>query len=310
MATFRLEPTTWHNTFGAHPAVLRCAPGDTVIVTTLDAAGEDSEGVARAPRPNPVAGPIFVEGAEPGDALRVDIVRMTPTRRTGWTRSVLAAGVLEPGAAPGLPRERVTWVIDALARTARLEQPAAGLEHLVVPLEPMIGSLGVAPRQGQAISTLTSAGHGGNMDYRGFGPGTTAWFPVSVPGALFALGDGHAAQGDGEIVGTGIETTFEVELRFGVDRQRRLGWPRGETAHDIFTVGNARPLDQALQHATTAMLDWLMAEHALSHEAASQLMGQCMRYDIGNVYNPAYTIACRIARRWLPAGRGWVAAQG
>jgi amidase len=303
MATLTLEPTRWHNTFGPHAPALRCADGDTVIVTTLDAGGEDSEGIARAPRPNPVAGPVFVEGAQPGDALRVDIVRMTPTRRTGWTRSVLVASVLEPGVAPGLPRERVTWTIDPDARTARLQQPAPGLEHLVVPVEPMIGCLGVAPRQEQAISTLTSGEHGGNMDCRAFAPGATTWFPVAVPGALFALGDGHAAQGDGEIVGTGIETTFEVELRFAIDRRHRLRWPRGETAHDIFTVGNARPIEQALQHATTEMLNWLMDGCELSHEAASQLMGQCVRYEIGNVCNPAYTIACRMPRRHLPARR-------
>jgi hypothetical protein len=82
------------------------------------------------------------------------------------------------------------------------------------------------------------------MDYRLFAPGTVAWFPVSVPGALFYLGDGHACQGDGEIVGTGIETSFEMQVTFQV-LKRRITWPRGETAEDIFTIGNARPLDQA-----------------------------------------------------------------
>ena len=120
----------------------------------------------------------------------------------------------------------------------------------------MIGCFGVAPALGQALSTATSAQNGGNMDYRLFAPGTTAWFPVSVPGALFYLGDGHACQGDGEIVGTGIETSFEMEVTFRV-LKRTINWPRGETADDIFTVGNARPLDQALQHATTEMLRWL-----------------------------------------------------
>jgi acetamidase/formamidase len=103
----------------------------------------------------------------------------------------------------------------------------------------------VALARGQAFSTATSAQNGGNMDYRLFAPGTTAWFPVSVPGTLFYPGDSHACQGDGEIVGTGIETSFEMEVTFRV-LKRTITWPRGETADDIFTIGNARPLDQAL----------------------------------------------------------------
>jgi len=123
---------------------------------------------------------------------------------------------------------------------------------------------------------------------------------VAAPGALFFLGDCHAIQGDGEIVGTGIETCFEVELRLTVDKRRSLVWPRGESATDIFSVGNARPLDQALQHATTDMFNWLTSDYGLSPKAASHLMGQVVRYDVGNVYDPAYTMVCRIAKKWLP----------
>lgn len=138
------------------------------------------------------------------------------------------------------------------------------------------------------------------MDYRRAGPGTTVWFPVSAPGALFFLGDCHAVQGDGEIVGTGIETCFQVTFRLTVER-RSIGWPRGQTERDIFTLGNARPLDQALQHATTEMARWLAQDFGLGIEAASHLMGQAVRYDIGNVYDPAYTVACRLPRSLLKA---------
>ncbi|WP_413989305.1 acetamidase/formamidase family protein [Labrys okinawensis] len=302
MAIHRLDATTWHNTLGSHAPVLRCADGHTVVTGTIDAIGYDKDGVRRASPPNPVNGPIFIEGAEPGDSLRVEIVRMTPTRSTGWTNSVLASNVVDPDAVRRLPQpERVTWLIDREALTARLEAPPEGLENLVLPLAPMIGCFGVAPRHGGAISNATSAENGGNMDYRGFGPGTTVWFPVAVPGALFALGDCHAVQGDGEIVGTGIETTFEVEIRLNVEKKRRITWPRGETATDIFTAGNARPLDQALQHATTEMLTWLTTDYGLSITAASHLMGQVVRYDVGNVFDPAYTMVCRVAKKWLPA---------
>lgn len=305
MATHRLKPTTYHNVLGTRPPELMVQSGDTVIVPTLDASGVDHQGRKRAPTPNPMSGPIHVEGAEPGDALRVEIVRMTPTRDTGWTRSVVAPNVVDPMAATTLPaRRKATWRINRRAGTVRLADPPSALKRFVLPLTPMIGCFGVAPALGQAFSTATSAENGGNMDYRLFGPGTTVWFPVFVPGALFFLGDCHASQGDGEIVGTGIETSYEVEVTLSVEKGRRLGWPRGETADDIFTVGNARPLDQALQHATTEMLRWLRDEYGLDTVAASHLLGQMVRYDVGNVFDPAYTMACRVAKKWLPGRRG------
>jgi amidase len=302
MKTHRLQATSWLNVLGTFDPVLRCASGDVVITETLDARGFDRNGVARASGPNPVNGPIFVEGAEPGDALLVEILRMTPTRDTGWTYGPLAPNVIDPAALRDLPsQERFTWLIDREALTVRLENTPPDLKNFVLPLDPMIGCFGVAPAMGQAFSNATSAENGGNMDYRRFGVGTRVWFPVAVPGALFALGDCHAVQGDGEIVGTGIETTFEVEVRLTVEKGRRIKWPRGETADDIFTAGNARPLDQALQHATTEMLAWLTSDYGLSAMSASHLLGQVVRYDIGNVFDPAYTMVCRVAKKWLPA---------
>ncbi len=301
MTTHRLDATIWYNVLGTFEPVLRCASGDVVVTETLDAAGFDRNGVARASRPNPVNGPIFVEGAEPGDALLVEILRMTPTRDTGWTFSPLAANVVDPTFVRALPaQERFTWRIDRETLTVRLEETPKDLDGFVLDLAPMIGCFGVAPALGQALSNATSAENGGNMDYRRFGVGTKVWFPVAVPGALFALGDCHAVQGDGEIVGTGIETTFEVEVRLTVEKNRKITWPRGETATDIFAVGNARPLDQALQHATTEMLNWLVADYGFSLMSASHLLGQVVRYDVGNVFDPAYTMVCRVAKRWLP----------
>jgi acetamidase/formamidase len=308
MATHRFDPTTFHNVLGPLDPVLRIADGDTVVTTTLDASGRDWTNEQRASGPNPMTGPFFVEGAGPGDALLVAIHRMTPTRGTGWTFSTLAPNVVDPMAAQSLPeRRRVDWTIDRMALTARLVEPPTGLETLVLPLAPMIGCFGVAPASGQAFSTATSAENGGNMDYRRFGPGSVAGFPVFAPGALFFLGDGHACQGDGEIVGTGIETTFEIEFTVRVRKGAKFGWPRGETGDDIVTIGNARPLDQALQHATTEMLRWLGTDFGLESTAASHLMGQVVRYDIGNVFDPAYTVACRIPKKWLTRPSiGWL----
>lgn len=301
MALHRFTPTTWHNVLGTRPAALTILSGDTVITETIDANGWDKHGSKVASGPNPMNGPIFVTGAEPGHTLRVDILTMTPNRDSGWTRASLAGNVVDPESVRDLPpRDRLDWIIDRQQGNVRLAEPLAGLEHLVLPLEPMIGCFGVAPALGQAFSTATSAENGGNMDYRGFGPGTTVWFPVAVEGALFFIGDCHAVQGDGEIVGTGVETSYEVEFRLTVEKNRRLVWPRGETETAIFSVGNARPLDQALQHATNDMYNWLMSDYGLGKVAASQLMGQVVRYEVGNVYDPAYTMVCKIEKKYLP----------
>jgi amidase len=303
MARHQFEPVRFHNAIGTAEPALTIADGDTVVAATVDAWGIDRHDKQVGAAPNPMTGPFFVVGAEPGDTLTVRIDRMTPSRDTGWTFTPVAPNVIDPAAVAKMPeRQRCTWLIDRRAGTARLAEPPASLAGWSVPLAPMIGCFGVAPAAGQAISTATSGPHGGNMDYRRFGPGTTVHFPVAVPGALFYLGDGHACQGDGEIVGTGIETSFEVEFTVRVGKGRTIGWPRGETADDIFAVGNARPLDQALQHATTEMLAWLGSDYGLDAAAGSHLLGQTVRYDVANVFNPAYSVACRIAKRWLRGG--------
>ena len=167
---------------------------------------------------------------------------------------MLSPNVVDPQAVQRFPERRKTeWVIDAAKGRAWLAEPPPALKRWSVAVEPMIGCFGVAPDLGQAISTATSGRYGGNMDYRGFKPGVEVMFPVSVPGALFFLGDVHAQQSDGEIVGTGIETAAEVTFTVRVLKGMKIGWPRGMTADEIFTIGNARPLDQALQHATTEM---------------------------------------------------------
>jgi len=301
MARHVFQPKVFHNAIGLGDPVCTVDDGDTVVTQTIDAWGFDAEDRQVASAPNPMTGPFLVRGAEPGDALEVSIDRMTPSRGTGWTFSPLATNVVDPAAVPGLPeRRRAIWTIDSKGGAAQLSDPPAALRSWKAPLKPMIGCFGVAPSLGQAISTATSGPYGGNMDYRLFAPGVRAQFPIFVPGALFYLGDGHASQGDGEIVGTGIETSFEVEFTVRVLKGRKIGWPRGETADEIFTVGNARPLDQALQHATSEMMHWLSTDFGLDAIEASHVLGQCVRYDVANVFNPAYSVACRLAREAIP----------
>jgi acetamidase/formamidase len=183
--------------------------------------------------------------------------------------------------------------------TATLVEPQTALGAFELALCPMVGCFGVAPARGEAISTATSAEHGGNMDYRGFVQGVTVYFPVFVEGALFHIGDGHALQGDGEIVGTGIEISFDVEFTLTVHKGKTIRWPRGENQDYIFTVGNARPLDQAVQHATTEMLRWLQEDFGLDARGAHTLLGQCVEYDLANIFDPAYTMVCKVSKHLL-----------
>lgn len=300
MTTHNFTPDHYFTTMGAHPPVLTIQPGDTVVTTTVDARGRDSSDEQVTPRGNPQTGPFFVEGAERGDTLVVKLERLQPNRPTGWSASVVAENVVDPEFVRELPPQHtIVWDVDPVSRTAKLQESIPGLEKLVLPWDVMIGCFGVAARGGQAISTATSAEHGGNMDYRGFTEGATAYFPVFEPGALFMLGDGHATQGDGEIAGTGIEISMDVQFTVDLIKGKTIGWPRGENDEYIFTAGNARPLDQALQHATSEMVRWLAQDYGLDARAASTLLGQCVEYDIGNVYDPAYTMICKMKKSIL-----------
>jgi amidase len=305
VATHHFEPARYHTTLGSHEPVLRLADGDTLITATLDASGRDAGGRSQSAPPNPMTGPFAVEGAEPGDTLAVHLERLTPNRRFGYGRALLAPNVVDPEAVPEFTRAApadgggCVWDVDVATWTATLESPATRLGRLTLPLAPMLGCFGVAPAGGEAISTATSGRHGGNMDYRGFVAGATAYFPVAVHGALFFLGDGHALQGAGEISGTGVEISLDVTCTLRLLKSHPSNWPRGEDERFVFTLGNARPLDQALQHATTEMMRWLQQRHGLDALAAAILLGHCVDYEIGNVYDPAYTVVCKVAKELL-----------
>jgi acetamidase/formamidase len=302
MTTHHFQPTHYHTAIGRHEPVLHIADGDTVITTTVDAMGKDAGDISVTPRGNPMTGPFYVEGAEPGDTLALQLDRIVPSRAIGYAATVVAPNVIDPWDARELPENALAaWRIDPARGTATFAEHDSKLGSLTLPLAPMLGCFGVAPPREQAISTATSGEYGGNMDYRGFVAGVTVYFPVFVPGALIHVGDGHAIQGDGEIVGTGIEISMEVQFTVRLIKGRHISWPRGENADYIFTVGNARPLDQAVQHATSEMLRWLREEYALDTRSASILLGQCVEYDLGNIFDPAYTMVCKLRKALLGA---------
>ncbi len=295
------QPTHYHTTMGPHEPVLRVKSGDSVSTTTVDARGFDQRRVSVSPRGNPQTGPFFVEEAEPGDTLRVVLDEIVPNRDYGFCTSSLAPNVVDPDYVAELPTPVLAeWSVDVAANTATLTAPETRLGAFTLPLAPMTGCFGVAPKDGQFLNCAGSAEHGGNMDYRGFVAGTVVEFPVFQPGACFFIGDGHALQGDGEICGAGVEISMDVRFTLEVLKRRSIGWPRGENANWIFTCGNARPMDQALQHATTEMLRRLQQDYDLDAAEANLLLTQGVRYDVGNVFDPQYTIVCKLNKELLP----------
>ena len=306
MTVHHFAPERYYTSIGSHAPALVIDDGDTVVTTTVDARGADSSGSQVTEPGNPMTGPFFVRGALPGDRLVVTLDKLTPNRPYGWSRKVLAPNVVDPEYVRNLPwfdnesDVLAHWHVDVDGGLATLVEPAhTSIGEISLSLRPMAGCFGVAPAGGQAISTATSAEHGGNMDYRGFVQGVTVYLPVFVEGALFHIGDGHALQGDGEIVGTGIEISMDIQFTVRIRRQQPIRWPRGEDDDYIFTVGNARPLDQAVQHATTEMVRWLQEGNGLDALGAQILLGQCVEYDLGNMYDPAYTMVCKTPKSVL-----------
>lgn len=302
--THRFLPDRFYNTYSfAHPPALRIAPGDRVVTKTVDAGGVDWEGRQVAQGPNPQTGPFYVEGAEPGDVLVVRFEKIETNRATAYTSSLLAPYTVDPASL--LQRQdreprRVTWQIDKAAGVARVRDPDLQPSSMSLPLRPMLGCVGVAPARKEAISSATPGPFGGNMDYAGLNAGATVMLPVNEPGALLFIGDGHARQGEGEVAGTGLETSMDVEFTVDLVKKKPAAWPRIENDTYLMTLGSERPLQQALQHATSEMLRWLMADHAFSERGASMFMGQALEYEIANVVDPNFTVVAKVRKSLLP----------
>jgi amidase len=299
--THTFLPERFYNTFsGAHPPALRIKPGDRVVTKTIDAAGTDWNGKQVAKGPNPQTGPFFVEGAEPGDMLVVSIDKLEINRGNAYSASLLAPYAVDPAALLArVDREprRATWLLDKAKGTARLDGPELGT--LELRLRPMLGCVGVAPARKEAVATSTPGAFGGNMDYAGLNAGVKVMLPVYEPGALLFIGDGHALQGEGELVGTGLETSMDVEFTVSLTKKAAIGWPRLENDTYIMVLGSERPLLQAFQHATTELHRWLMASYGLSDRGAALLMGQAAEFEIANVVDPHFTVVAKLRKSLL-----------
>lgn len=301
--THRFVPQHFYGTFSAaHPPALRIRPGDRVVTKTIDAAGVDWDGKAVATGPNPQTGPFYVEGAEPGDMLVVTFERIETNRSMAYSASLLAPYTVDPQSiAARSDREgrRVTWTIDKARGVARLDQADVQPGGIELPLRPMLGCVGVAPARKEAISTATPGNFGGNMDYARLNAGAKVMLPVFEPGALLFIGDGHARQGEGEVAGTGLEISMDVEFTVDLVKKKTIGWPRLENDTHIMVLGSARPLLQAFQHATSELQRWLIADHDMTERGAQTFMGQAAEYEIANVVDPSFTVVAKIPKSLL-----------
>jgi acetamidase/formamidase len=260
----------WHLAWDRSiPPVLTVGSGDVVTFDALDASNGQLTATSTTAdlstlafdQVDQVAGPIFVDGARPGDALQVELLSFEPAD-WGWTANIPGFGLL----ADEFP--------DAHLRITRLADGAGELlPGIRIPLAPFCGELGVAP-SGEPRSTIPPDVTGGNMDTRHLTAGATLWLPVQVPGALFSLGDGHAAQGDGEVCGTAIETPMRASVRLTVRRDVSVTAPEFRTAGPLGASTNTAgwlaadgvgpDLFAAARDAVRRMIDRLGAEHGLA----------------------------------------------
>jgi len=192
------------------------------------------------------------------------------------------------------------WKLDLDRGVAIYEMPHSRLKRVEVPLDPFIGSIGVAPRYGRVEMTLTPGEFGGNMDCVETREGTTLYLPVWVRGAYLSFGDIHARQGDGEVNGTALETTAEVTLTISVVKGRQADWPRLESDDHIMVIGSTRPLMDCVRLSQIGLLEWLTGEYGFQREEAWQLMAQVGTMRIGNVVDPCYTVVSKFPKSCLP----------
>jgi acetamidase/formamidase len=298
--THDFEPSEFHLYFSSRvdPA-LRIHPGDTVRTWSVDAGGRDKQGNRRSGGGNPQTGPFYVEGAMPNDTLVVRLNRVRTNREWAQSGSTIMRNALEPGTLGNLKWDgsfNSRWKLDSAKNVASLENPTDSLRNFAVPLQPMLGCVAVAPAGDWSVRTTDSGRFGGNMDYNKIREGTTIYLPVYHPGALLFLGDGHAAQGDGELTGDALETSMDFEFTVDVIRDRSFGHPLAENAEFLISIGIGGSLDQALQQATSGMVRWLERDYKLMPSEAAMLLGFSVKYDVVDLVGTQVSIAAKLPK--------------
>jgi amidase len=295
------QPGTYSYVFSPyHEPIARVGAGETIAMFTKDAfedritQPDDVPSEILGPYLNPQTGPVFIEGAEPGDTLKVDIIDIEATRDWAVSAFIPFFG--------GLTSTNATRTLQApLPERVWLYQIRDGwLEHnerLRFPWRPFLGTIGTAPMV-EAISALTPFTHGGNMDVPDVKPGNSVYLPVNVPGALFYTGDVHAGQGQGELCGVALEIAAKVTLRFEVIKGQTITWPRIESDEEYMVVGSARPMEDAARIAYAELIDW-MVEMGWDWQEAYQALTQIGDLYVGNMVDTYYSLVAKIRKEYV-----------
>lgn len=309
---YRPDPSQFAWTFGGAAPVRTVKPGDILELWTEDCfAGKVrserdlASQVCEFPFLNPQTGPFYVDGARPGDTLALHFVSIEPARDTGAATTLPFFGALTSDAYTATlqePLPELVWIyeLDNVRRTVTYRAKSADLT-LALPMDPMHGTVGVAPPSFEARSALVPDAHGGNLDTPEMRAGVTAYFGVNVEGALFSLGDGHARQGEGEACGTGVEVAMNTVLIVELLSGTPTPWPRLESDTHLMSVGAARPLENAYRVAQVDMIGWLAALHGIDRMDAYQIVAQAALAPVAQVCNPVYTVTSKIDKSLLPA---------
>jgi len=321
VVTYRPDPSEFAWTFGGVPPVRKVKPGDLLELWTEDAFGGKVRGVddlvSRVidfPFVNPQTGPFFVEGAEAGDTLAIHFVSIEPSRDWAASCTVPLFGALtstHQTATLQQPLPEVVWIydVDAGKRTVTY-RARAGEYAMELPLDPMHGTVGVAPASFEARSSLVPDAHGGNMDTPEMRAGTTCYLGVNVEGALFSIGDGHCRQGEGETCGVAVEAAMDTVIAIDLVKGRLTPWPRLENDSHVMSAGSTRPLEDAFRIAHVDMITWLCEEFGFETLDAYQFLTQVSESPVANVCDPNYTFVTKVAKRYLPNGDAYGGMHG
>ena len=294
--------------YGTMEPVARLKSGDVLETNTVDAFGnalqKPGDTLSMVKGDNPLTGPFYVEGAEPGDTLAVKILDLQVDGNQGVGALAPGFGALGPtNYTPMLnasvPEKIWFYPIDHATNTATFKALDSNFS-VKIPLHPFFGCIGVAPAGGEARSSIVPAEFGGNMDSPEASVGNTVYFPVNVAGGLLFMGDGHAAMGDGEVAGTAIEVPLRARIQLSVIKGRKISWPQFENDDSIMTVGAYRPLDDALRIAFVELVGWIHQDYGLSEMDAYELLSKVAKIHLNEMVDPNYVIVASIEKKYLP----------
>ncbi|MGW2143005.1 acetamidase/formamidase family protein [Nonomuraea bangladeshensis] len=310
VVSYRPKPEELSYTFGGRPPVGKVRPGTILEIFTEDCFGglvrtvdDLPSRVCEFPYLNPVTGPFHVEGAEPGDTLALHFVRITPARDWAVSTTFPHFGALTGTHTTAMlqpPLEERVWRYDLdLDRGVAVYHARSSDFSVELPLDPMHGTVGVAPGANEARMTITPDAHGGNMDTPELRAGVTVYLGVNVEGGLFAIGDGHARQGHGEVCGTAVESAMNTVVAVELIKGVATPWPRLEDDLHLMSTGSARPLEDAYRISQHDLVTWAAELTGLDTLDAYQLVSQAGEAPVGNVCDTNYTMVAKLPKAYL-----------